>query len=215
MDLKNTAIPLLLRTGWRHAKGHRLTYVIYLSMFVIAKTIDLIEPYVVGLLLNGIQQAPSASAIPGIVLHYALLIFAVHWGFWLLHFPGRVLDLRTAFKIRRNYRRFLFEQALGKPLTWHQDYTTGETIDRINRSSGGLHGFLGSAFSVFYSITEFVVVLVAIALLDPPAGVVCFIASVTLFVVISLFDKRLNRDFSELNTFENKFRQQFTISSQI
>jgi ABC-type multidrug transport system fused ATPase/permease subunit len=181
-----------------------VNYLTYMGMFILAKTIDLCEPYLVGLLLNGIQQAPSAAALPGVIMHYSLLIFATHWGFWLLHFPGRVIDLRTAFRIRRNYRRFLFGQALAKPLTWHQDYTTGETIDRINRSSGGLHAFLSSAVSVFYGITEFVVVLSAIALLDPLSGVTCLAASIAIFSVISLFDKVLNQDYAQLNSFENK-----------
>lgn len=204
MSIKDSALILLLRTGWRHATGLRVSYLTYMGMFVLAKTIELCEPYLVGLLLNSIQQAPSAAEVPGIILHYALLIFAIHWGFWILHFPGRVIDLRTAFRIRRNYRRFLFGQALSKPLTWHQDHTTGETIDRINRSSGGLHAFLSSAVSVIYGMTEFVVILSAIALLDPASGLACFVASVALFLIISLFDKLLNQDYSQLNSFENK-----------
>jgi ABC-type multidrug transport system fused ATPase/permease subunit len=199
-----SAIIFLFKKGWHYAKGMRGTYILYISMFVLAQAISVSQPYFIGLLLNSVQTATTPAETLENVIKYSLIVFGVLSIFWLLHYPARVLEMRTAFKIRINFREDLFKKLLALPLAWHQDNPTGDSIDRINRSTLGLHSFLSSAFQVLYALTEFVVVIIILLIFMPSAGLICIIASFTLFMIISLFDFYLNKDFKELNSYENK-----------
>src|SRR3989344_562623 len=108
----------LLAATWRYAEGRRHVLLLYVAMFIAANGLHLLEPYVIGRVLNAIQDAAqSGEAVRSLRwLLAAMLGLAV--GFWIFHGPARVLENNVAFHIRTRLVDHLFRILVRCPVQW-------------------------------------------------------------------------------------------------
>jgi ATP-binding cassette, subfamily B, bacterial len=199
---------LVVRTGWQYANGYRPAMVVYLVMFALAQVASLIEPYVIGKLLNSVQVNISDSASSAKLWHdvcfYAFGYFLLEVMFWVFHGPGRVLERVVAYHIRANYKRHLVQLLTAMPLQWHRDHHSGESIDKVNRASNALLQFFEQTFYVCYMLFRFVGAQAILFYFMPSAGWIALGTTVLTVVIVYFFDRYLFQQYKVLNKFENR-----------
>src|SRR5947199_5735629 len=90
--------------AWRQAAEHRPWMALYVVLFCCAQLLSLAEPYVIGLLINGVQAAGSGAALVDAVRRGALAFGCLQLAFWCFHGPARVIERWVAFQVRARYR---------------------------------------------------------------------------------------------------------------
>ncbi len=197
-----------MRTGWKYADTYRGWLVTYLVMFAIAQAIELIEPYVIGKVLNAVQANVGAGADAKKLWHdvcfYVGIWFAITPTVWLFHGPGRVIERKVAYHIKANYKRHLVKLLTALPLQWHRDHHSGESIDKINRASNALYAFFDQSFFASYMLFRFLGAQIVLFYFMPSAGGIALASTVITVVLVYLFDRFLYRQYKELNRFENR-----------
>jgi ATP-binding cassette, subfamily B, bacterial len=156
-----------LRTEWEYLGKRRRTFILYLSFFVIAGTVGLLTPYVIGTVFNSIQQTITSSEDLNALLLRITLLLVITLIFWLFHGVGRVLEVTTGFFVKKNYINDKLRIVLKLPIKWHKDTHSGDTIDKINRASGALEDFSSQmTYQLVYAFMNFFGSLTIIFLFD-------------------------------------------------
>ena len=141
MKLTENPVIYLAAKMWKYSKGTRKNIVLFFVLFTIANSIELLEPLLVAKILNTIQtQGVTDRNIFSLFL-YLFGFLAITLAFWSFHGPARFIENVNAFRVENNYRRYLISGVMALPLEWHTDHHSGDTIDKIERGSGGLEGF--------------------------------------------------------------------------
>jgi ABC-type multidrug transport system fused ATPase/permease subunit len=203
-------IPLafLFTTGWRYAGKFRPLMILTFFIFAMAQVVSLCEPYVIGKLLNAVQE-DVASHVVGAKLYsdacyWLWLFFAIKMGFWVFHGPGRVIERYTQFNIQAAFRGRLFQILTELPMQWHREHHSGDSIDKINKAGQSLATFFDSSFEVMYALFRLFGTQVILYAFMPVAGFASTIASVISLTIIFKFDKILVKQYAELNRFNNR-----------
>jgi ATP-binding cassette, subfamily B, bacterial len=198
----------LITTAWTYAKGRRGRLIFYILLFLAANILLLLEPVVIGQLLNTIQEVRT---IPDPTRQLTLLFGAmigIQVGFWALHGPGRVLERTNAFHAKNDFTDHLFRIITSLPVQWHRDHHSGQTINRMRKSSRALEDFLSDGYQIIEMIMRLVGSIIAIFLLFPVAGFIAIAICALAVGLVFLFDKVLLPQYEAINE-----REHFTASA--
>jgi ATP-binding cassette subfamily B protein len=149
--LLNFSYLRLWQQAWIYAdRKDRRIIIMYHLMYVVAATIYLIQPYLLGKLVNALQNGGPD------LFHHALmlLIFIVLTmiGFWSFHGPGRIMERRVAKNVYIAYTSECYRRLTELPLGWHQDHHSGATINRIQTSATSLQTFVENGYDSFQKL---------------------------------------------------------------
>ncbi|MDB5477921.1 MAG: msbA 1 [Alphaproteobacteria bacterium] len=182
---------ILFSTIWRYLAGYRVPYTISLVLLVGSQVLGLATPFVLGKLIDHIQGGITTRPELNHGLLLAGLYFAITPCIWLLHGPARVIERQAGFIVHRNYLEATYGRVRQLPYTWHQNFHSGQLVDRIKRSAGGLEGFTASQFVYLRFLTDFLGPLTILLWFFPWAGVACILMGSVAFFIVSRFDKHL------------------------
>ena len=200
---------------WRFSKNRRWIVLIFVLMSGIAQLIMLLQPLIIGKILNIIQESGVTEQTIGPIVWYLVSILAIFAGFWIFHGPARVMERKNAFFVRANYTMYLVNGILALSPKWHSRTHSGDTIDKIEKSTRSLWEFSG----VIYELVELVVRLggsfIILIFFDLRAAIPVLIISTIIMFTVIVLDARLNVQYRQLNQKENNIAAQIfdTISN--
>lgn len=197
------AFASLLLAGWTYSKGRRPTLAFYLLLFIGANILLLLEPLVIGRLLNTIQEI---TTIPNPLHQLGLLFMAmigIQVGFWLLHGPARVMERTNAFHVKNAFTDRVFRIITSLPVQWHRDHHSGQTINRMRKAGGALKDFMSDGYQIVEMIMRLIGSIIAIFLLFPVAGFIAVGICVLAVSLVFLFDRVLLPQYLEINEREH------------
>jgi ATP-binding cassette, subfamily B, bacterial len=188
---------------WRYARGRRPVVVLYALMFVAANIINLLQPLVIGRLLNDVQRATlDGDPFRGMAWLFLALV-GLEVGFWVLHGPARVLENLTAFHVRRAMKDRLFRVVTSLPVQWHKNHHSGSTISRIGKSTTALYDFSAYGWQWIEMMIRMVGSITALAIIMPMAAVLAVAVSCLSLGVVFMFDQFLFRGYQLQNEKEH------------
>lgn len=196
----------LAATGWRYAGKSRSLMLVYSTMFILAQAVALLEPWVIGRLLNVVQLDINQVDVNKLLAEFGFYLgglFAIEVVFWLLHGPGRVIERIVAFRTKAAYKSHMFGLVSALPLKWHRQHHSGESIDKINRATNSLGQFLDDSFEVNYMFFRLVGSQIMLFCFLPFAGWVSLATTLVSFAVVLLFDRYLFSQYGALNKNDN------------
>ncbi|MBU0996408.1 MAG: hypothetical protein KJ737_28235, partial [Proteobacteria bacterium] len=128
--------PLLniFRTEWIYLGERRKFFVLSTGLFLIAGLITLMNPLVIGLIFNSIQESITSDAELKKLISMIFLLLGLNVGFQIFHCSGRILEELTGFHVHRHYTNEKIRRILELPVKWHKDNHSGDTIDKLNRA---------------------------------------------------------------------------------
>lgn len=188
----------LISALWRYA-GSRRTVMLYVTLFVCGNAVWLFEPYVVGRILNAVQQSEHDASSVTSILHSLLLLVGLSAGFWLFHGPARVLERTNAFHVRRAFKQHLFSVITALPLQWHKNNHSGQTINRISKATNALFNFSQDGYQLIEMIVRPIGALIALTILFPAAAVTAVVAMSSACGIVFLFDRVLLPLYDRVN----------------
>lgn len=188
---------------WTNAAGRRRTVVVYAVFFVISNILWLLTPYVVGEILNSVQQASANTDSFRTILLLLFGLILIDAVSWLFHGPARVMERETAFHIRATLKQKLFSIVTALPMQWHKQNHSGRTINRISKATNALFRFTENGFQIIEMIIRPIGALVALWLLMPIATVIAVVIMVGSFTIVFLFDKKLFPLYGTINEKEH------------
>lgn len=199
----NNPIIYLARKMWHYSAGNRPTVVLYITLFVVANLVGLLEPLLIGKMLNIVQlQGVNQNNITTLLLYPGLLI-GLHMIVWACHGPARVLECTNAFLMRANYSQYLLRGTMSLPIAWHTDHHSGDTIDKINKGTNALYNFSEDSFMLIETFVRLIGSVIALVYFDFNS-----LFTVTAMIVITVwlivkFDKVLVSQYRSIFKFEN------------
>lgn len=199
--MRQNPFVFLVSRAWRHAEGHRKKMASYYALLFCSVMIILLEPYLIGRMLNDFQKGDFTL---GTLSTYLGIYFCLPLCSWAFHGPGRLLELDVAFFARSSFRQKLFDSLMGLSVNWHRDNLSGDSVDKVTKGALSLHQFMSSKFEVIYMITRFIGAQIILICFMPVAGLVVALTVLVTGACVLFFDKRLSRQYDELNAFDNR-----------
>jgi ATP-binding cassette, subfamily B, bacterial len=177
-------------------------------MFAIAQAMTLAEPFIIGQVINCVQESATKgfsdpAKLEQNVLMYLGWYFATQVGFWVFHGPARLVERFVAFHIKVNYKSEMFRKLTELPMQWHREHHSGESIDKINRATAGLTEFFDNTFEVAYMLFRLIGAQIILIWFMPMAGLVSFSIAAASVGIIFWFDRILYNNYQTLNKFDN------------
>lgn len=199
---------LILKTGWRFSGKYKLAILGYTVLFMLAQATALLEPYILGLMLNAVQndltQGASGNAqLMNDVIFYSGLFVGLKILFWSIHGPTRLLERYVAFQITYDYKAHMFKTVTNLPLKWQREHHSGQSIDKINRAHNALSDFFQGTFDINYMICRLVGTLVILYFFMPAAAFAVLATAIGAGYIIVRFDRVLSKQYDELNAKAN------------
>lgn len=200
----NNRLLLIIKTGWRFAGKFRIAILGYSLLFMMAQAAALLEPYLLGLMLNAVQTDLTSGASGHTqLLHditwYMSLFVGLKILFWSIHGPTRVLERYVAFHICFAYKTHMYQTVTNLPLKWQRRHHSGETIDKVNRATQALSDFFQGTFDINYMVFRLIGTLVILYTFMPAAALAVAVTSIVAMYTIVRFDRVLSKQYDELN----------------
>lgn len=172
---------------WHYAAGKRRQVVLSSSLLVMAELVRLAFPWLTAQAINSIQQpAEGHMERAGLMV---VAIIAAMCVVWMFHGPGRVLERGVAMHVRRRVYDSLYAKLGRLPLVWHESHHSGETLQRITKTSSALSSFAASQFLYLQNTVRLVGPLVALYALSHVTGLLALSGYLALGVMVLLFDR--------------------------
>lgn len=198
-----TGIFGLYRTFWRYAAGNRPLVALFMSLLFAAQAVRLTIPWFFGQAVNAIQTAGGQDlALAGwnMAMMFGACVVA-----WAMHGPGRVLERFMAVRIREKFADTLYDKAVALPLRWHESHHSGETIQRMSKSTQALFGFSQNQFIYLQNGVSLIGPLAALCLVSTATGTAAVIGYALIFAILIRFDRIMVRLLLEENRFERRY----------
>ena len=173
-------------------------------MFVLANMADASQPLIFGFFLDFIQKnGISKSTLPNLslILVFFLILEIIFWVFWG---PARIIEQKTAFAVKKNYKEYLLEGVMALPLAWHNDRHSGHTIDKIEKGTTAIFSFSEETFMFIQAFVRLTISLIALLYFNLYASAVVIFTSVFIFYIMFTYDKKLIPGYKKVNAMENK-----------
>ncbi|MEA3514355.1 MAG: ABC transporter ATP-binding protein [Nanoarchaeota archaeon] len=204
MSFKNSPVIFLTRKVWEYSKGNRKSVVLFFSLFIIANLISFLEPLVVAKLLNTIQERGITESSFPVIIKIIALFVVINISFWIFHGPARVIEKKNAFLVRANYKKYLIDGTLNLSPAWHTDHHSGETIDKIEKSTNALYIYSGRLFEVIHTVVLFISSYIVLAYFNLHSSYIVLFMTIIAVSMVLKFDKFLSKEYKELYKAENK-----------
>ena len=198
----------LFAGAWRAVEGVRLRFFLFVVLFIVSYTIDLLAPWAIGYTLGVFVRGGFGPEVLG----DALLGVAAYVGFKLAHtithHLGRYFQITTAFEARRTELERIFGQLLVFPLSWHVDHHSGESLSRLQRSAGAVDAVVGTyVWQIIEGLVKVVFASIAIVTLDFWVAINVTAMGIVTILVMVLFNKRLTSYIRRVNAFYDRLNR--------
>ncbi|OGJ62615.1 hypothetical protein A3A67_02635 [Candidatus Peribacteria bacterium RIFCSPLOWO2_01_FULL_51_18] len=197
------AFATLLRASFRYAAGFRRWIVLYVIFFVVANGLSMVEPLIVGKILNSVQEISTLPHPMQRLINLFLIMLSLTVGFWIFHGPARVMENTCAFKVRNAYKDHLYRIIVSLPVKWHRESHSGSTINRVVKSTRALDHFISDSFQFVEMIMRMAGSVIALALIFPAAAILAVIASIIALSTVFIFDTFLLKRYDQINQYEH------------
>ncbi len=192
----------LLRKIWRFIGAFKPQFIASAVLILINQAMWLVTPVTFGMLINEIQ-VNGLQNMQFIFLLIASSIFVelIARGFGA---PGALLEMYNQFRIDRNYKKFLYQGVLSLPLSWHTDHDSGDTIDKVNKSTDALSQAAGNVSTFLYVWVRAIGTTIALMYFDVAVGTIAIVLLALSLFIIFCFDKKIVPQYKIMNELENK-----------
>lgn len=204
MGLKDNPIVYMSSKVWEYSKGNRKSVILYIILFLIANSMNFLQPLVIAKVFNIIQETGiNSNNIHTIILYFGIFVL-LSFGFWIFHGPARYVERRNGFLVRTNYKMFLINGTMDLSANWHTNHHSGDTIDKIEKGTKALFEYGSNTYEVIEAVFRLVSSYIALTYFNLHSGyIVLFMVILTIWMILK-FDKVLIEQYKTLNRAENK-----------
>ena len=196
----------MIKTDWQNLGNNRKRYILAMTLLTIGELFVLISPWIIGKIFNSIQDGKISTVSQLHHLFFLIsILFFIQLGFWLFHYPGRIIQIRTGFFTHKNFTNDKIKKTTELPVAWHKDNHSGDTIDRINKARLSLSTFSQHESSQLISILLGIFgSLGLIFFINFKIGIFALLSSLLILIISMRIDKKVKEHYREFNKCEHK-----------
>jgi len=192
----------LLKHLWFYARGHRWRLVLAWILHVCATATPLLWPYIFAQILNVFQL--YHDRVLERVFHW-FVIWAISWlWFNITHRLGRYFEISVAYRVKQNCVNHNYKILTRLPLSWYQDYHSGDIINRINLAADSLRDFAEKQNVYVEDFVLLIGSLTALILFSWEIAVIAMVLTGITIFVINYFDESLVVLYRQVNSYSHK-----------
>jgi ATP-binding cassette, subfamily B, bacterial len=205
---KKRSFAPLIKASWEAIAEERARFYLFIVLFIMAYSIDLLVPWAVGYILGvfvtlGATEEALYKGLLGIGL-FALLRF----GHTFFHHLARWVQNRVAYVGRINIMSRVFNTLVDFPLSWHVKHHSGENLSRLHRSAGAIENMVGTyVWQIIEGLVKVIFAGIAIFALDFWVAVSVLTMSTLTILAMILFNKKLTARIRRNNMFNDKLNR--------
>lgn len=198
----------LARASWESTAGTRVRFFCFVSLYVVAYSLDLLVPWAIGWTLgvfvkNGLTQEAFNQSLNGIALYVGLKM-----AYAATHHFGRYFQGTTSYNSRFKKLEEVFTALITFPLKWHVHHHTGENLSRLHRSVGAIESVVSNyVWQIIDGVMKFFAATLLIFALDAEVAVVVLVMGFVTVMVMILFNARLTRNIRKNNRFYDRLNR--------
>ncbi len=202
--LQTNALVFLTKKLWQYSVGNRGNVVFYFVLFLFANVIGILDPFVIAKILDVMQERGiTHDTFPTITLLLVAYV-GLQIAFWAFHGPARIIETRNAFIVRANFKKFLLDHTLRLPSSWHTDHHSGDTINKIEKATGGLFQYSGRTFEVIETVMRLLCSYAILAYFNLHATYLVVFFLFISFALVMRIDRILVAQYRQLNNADNE-----------
>jgi ABC-type bacteriocin/lantibiotic exporter with double-glycine peptidase domain len=202
--VKQEPIVFMFRKMWEFKEDLRNKILLMWFLSVLSRLVWMLPVFILGLLLNEIQNNGVAENSVNYIVLLIAGIFAANLLAWTLHGPSRVMERLIGYKIDRYYKKYLYNAVTALPLTWHTDHDSGDTIDKVNKATESLFQFSRSTFILVGVVVRVVATTGVLMFFSVPVSIIALAFLVFGIYILLKFDVILIPQYKEINEYDNK-----------
>ncbi|MBP6866116.1 MAG: ABC transporter ATP-binding protein [Candidatus Pacebacteria bacterium] len=200
----NSPVVYLWRKMYEYAGNRKKNINLATFMFVMATIVVAIQPVVFALFLNFVQKNDlTKQNLPHLFL-ILLLLVATELVFWVFWGPARVIEQKSAFAVRKNYKEYLLKGVMALSLPWHADHHSGDTIDKIEKGSLSIFYFSMESHNFISAFLKLLISFSVLAYFSLYPSLIVIVISIFTFYIMFTYDKKLVPGYRVVNRLENK-----------
>src|SRR3989344_5190154 len=180
-SISNNPVVYLWRKMYFYAQDRRKNIITATTMFIFANIADAAQPLIFGYFLNYIQKNGVTKENLSSLFLILLLFLASEVIFWAFWAPARIIEEKTAFITKKNYKEYLLRGTMALPLSWHTDRHSGDTIDKIEKGTSAIFSFSEGTYQFVGAFVRIFVSLGALIYFNLYSSIVVMFTSVFIF----------------------------------
>jgi ATP-binding cassette subfamily B protein len=198
----------LARASWESTAGVRVRLFCFITLYVLAYSIDLLVPWAIGWILGvfvkeGLTEHALQESMQWIGLYVALKM-----GYAAAHHFGRYYQGTTSYVARFKKLEEVFTALISFPLKWHVTHHTGENLSKLHRSVGAIESVVSNyIWQIIDGVMKFFAASILIFALDVEVAIAVLIMGCVTVAVMILFNARLTRNIRRNNRFYDKLNR--------
>lgn len=198
----------LIRGSWEAIAEERPRFYLFIVLFILAYSVDLLVPWAVGYILGVFVTLGATEE----AFHKGLIGIAMFAGLRLantfFHHLARWVQNRVSYVGRINVMSKVFDTLVDFPLSWHVKHHSGENLSRLHRSAGAIESMIGTyMWQIIEGLVKVLFAGVAIFALDFWVAVSVLTMSTLTILAMILFNKKLTVRIRRNNMFNDKLNR--------
>lgn len=198
----------LVQGAWRAMEGQRGRFALFVTLFVLAYTIELLVPWAVGYTISvfvthGFTPQAFELGSLGIAAFLALRI-----GNTAFHHLGRYVQYSVAYSARMEELNKTFNVLLQYKLHWHVRGHSGENLAKLQRAAQAINATVGQySWQIIDGLVKTVLAGIALFALDAIVALNVIVMSVGTLTAMVYFNRRMAVHLKTNYRFENKINR--------
>jgi ABC-type multidrug transport system fused ATPase/permease subunit len=203
MRFKDNPIVFLYRKTWEYSKGNRFNVVAYTLMFIVANFFAFLHPLLLAKILNTIQLDGVNPNNIGMILALLFGFIVLSILFWMFHGPARVIERKNSFLVNANYKNYLMNGIMRLPSQWHVDHHSGDTIDKVEKSTRAMWTFSSHTFEIIETTVMLFMSYFAMVYFNIHSTYIIAFVVIIAITTILKFDNKLRKEYKILFLAQN------------
>jgi ATP-binding cassette subfamily B protein len=198
----------LAKASWDSTAGSRLRLAIFITLYVLAYSIDLVVPWAIGWILGVfVKEGLTEHAIQE-SLRWIMFYVFLKMAYAATHHFGRYYQGTTAYGARFKKLEEVFTALISFPLKWHVTHHTGENLSKLHRSVGAIESVVSNyIWQIIDGIMKFFAASLLLFALDVEVALTVLIMGFMTVMVMILFNARLTRNIRRNNRFYDRLNR--------
>ncbi len=198
----------LAKASWDSTAGNRLRLAVFVALYILAYSIDLVVPWAIGWILGVfVKEGITEHAIQE-SLRWIMFYVLLKMSYAATHHFGRYYQGTTAYGARFKKLEEVFTALISFPLKWHVTHHTGENLSKLHRSVGAIESVVSNyIWQIIDGIMKFFAASLLLFALDFEVAVTVLVMGFITVMVMILFNSRLTRNIRRNNRFYDKLNR--------
>ncbi len=199
----------LMRNSWLYAYGQRIWIPVTYALGILANITLLLQPFALGQLINHIQYADKVDVVGGAIMWLSLYLVLIGM-YWSLNGPARILEGKLAHFTKATFYKDYFMRMVDMPMDWHEKHPTGALLTRLSKGGRAMQSFFEMQSLNISMAMTLIGSTLALAILNPLAGLCVAVLIFLMFTVMQFFDRVLMNRIEDADEKDNVFFSRLT-----